>query len=187
MCYSNTINWDPASDSVIMSFPYENTVAQIDRKTGMLIATYGQRTGSYAFDMPNWSFEFQHFANISSKGTLLVSSHLPGNDRTESPVANQHAFEEFTIDRTAKRLVQKWIYSDGPEWAMYKGMVILLPNGNYLGNYGTGGVIREITPDKKTVFHVKWDVTTGNDFFNKMVGHNVLINDLYALNGGGPK
>ena len=70
---------------------------------------------------------------------------------------------------------------------MYKGMVILLPNGNYLANYGTGGVIREITPDKKTVFYVKFDVTTGDDFFNKMVGNNVLINDLYALNGGGPK
>jgi hypothetical protein len=187
MCYSNTVNWDPASDSIILSFPYENTVAQIDRKTGTLVATYGARTGSYAFDVANWSFEFQHFANISSRGTLLVSSHLPGNDRTESPVANQHAFEEWTIDRTNKRLMQRWIYSDGPEWAMYKGMVILLPNGNYLANYGTGGVIREITPDKKTVFHVKFDVTTGNDFFNKMVGHNVLINDLYALNGGGPK
>jgi len=186
-CYSNTINWDPASDTIMMSFPYENTIAQIDRKTGTLVATYGQRTGSYAFDVANWSFEFQHFANISSRGTLMVSSHLPGNDRTESPVANQHAFEEWTIDRTNKRLVQKWIYSDGPEWAMYKGMVILLPNGNYLANYGTGGVIREITPDKKTVFYVKFDVTTGNDFFNKMVGNNVLINDLYALNGGGPK
>jgi len=56
-----------------------------------------------------------------------------------------------------------------------------------LGNYGTGGVIREITPDKRTAFHVKFDSPNGNDFFNKMVGNNVLINDLYALNGGGPK
>ena len=28
---------------------------------------------------------------------------------------------------------------------------------------------------------------TGDDYFNKMVGHNVLLNDLYALNGGGPR
>ena len=41
--------------------------------------------------------------------------------------------------------------------------------------------------DKQTVFHVKFDVATGDDYFNKMVGHNVLINDLYALNGGGPR
>ena len=70
---------------------------------------------------------------------------------------------------------------------MYKGMAIRLPNGNTLGNYGTGGAIREITPDKRTAFHVKFDAPTGNDFFNKMVGHNVLIDDLYALNGGGPR
>ena len=25
------------------------------------------------------------------------------------------------------------------------------------------------------------------DFFNKMVGHNEFIDDLYALNGGGPR
>ena len=47
----------------------------------------------------------------------------------------------------------------------------------------TGGVIREITPDKQTVFYVKFDVATGSDFFNKMVNHNVFVDDLYALNG----
>jgi len=190
-CYSNTVNWDPASDSVVMSFPSEGTVVQIDRKTGALVGRYGAGSGAYTFDQPNWKFEFQHFANISSRGTLMVSSHLPGygdgDSGTMMPVAGKHSFQEWTIDRTNKKLIQKWIYSDGQEWPMYKGMVILLPNGNYLGNYGTGGVIREITPDKKTVFYVKFDVTTGDDFFNKMVGNNVLINDLYALNGGGPK
>jgi hypothetical protein len=70
---------------------------------------------------------------------------------------------------------------------MYKGMAIRLPNGNTLANYGTGGFIREITPDKRTAFHVKFDVDGGDDFFNKMVGHNVLVADLYALNGGGPR
>ena len=112
---------------------------------------------------------------------------MPGYSNGTMPVANQHAFMEFEIDRTNKRLIEKWIYKEGPEWAMYKGMAMRLPNGNTIGNYGTGGAIREITPDKRTAFHVKFDAPTGNDFFNKMVGHNVLINDLYALNGGGPK
>jgi hypothetical protein len=30
-------------------------------------------------------------------------------------------------------------------------------------------------------------VPTGDDYYNKMVGNNVLLADLYALNGGGPK
>jgi hypothetical protein len=187
VCYSNTINWDPASDSVIMSFPEENTVVQIDRQTGAMIGQYGSTAGSYAFSPSPWEFQYQHFPNITPQGTLLLSTHLPGNPDTETPVAGQHAFEEFEIDRANKRLVQKWVYSEGQEWAMYKGMAIRLPNGNTLANYGTGGVIREITPAKRTVFYVKFDVATGNDFFNKMVGNNVLVDDLYKLNGGGPK
>ena len=188
-CYSNTINWSPADDTVIMSFPDENTVAQINRQTGALVATYGDRVGSYTFSPTTWSFEFQHFPNITAAGTLIVSSHMPtpGDIDGTKPYAGGSAFMEFTIDRTNRRLVEKWIYNDGPEWAMYKGMAIRLPNGNTLANYGTGGVIREITPDKRTAFHVKFDSPNGNDFFNKMVGNNVLINDLYALNGGGPK
>jgi hypothetical protein len=183
-CYSNTINWNERDDSVLLSFPYENTVVEIDRQSGAIVGQYGDAPGSYAFSPDTWDFEFQHFANISPQGTLIVSSHMPGFADTENPVANQHAFMEFVIDREGRRLVEEWVYNDGPEWAMYKGMALRLPNGNTLANYGTGGVIREITPDKRTVFLVKFDSEQGSDFFNKMVGHNVLIDDLYALNGG---
>jgi hypothetical protein len=186
-CYSNTINWNPADNTVMLSFPEPNTVAQVNRATGALVATYGDRSGSYTFSPTTWSFEFQHGPNITSRGTLLVSTHLSAfpNRSTAGPM--QHAFVEFDIDRTNRRLVERWSYTLGTEWPWAKGMVYLLPNGNYLGNYGTGGAIREITPDKRTVFHVKFDVATGNDYFNKMVGNNVLVDDLYALNGGGPQ
>jgi hypothetical protein len=186
-CYSNTVNWNPLNDTVLMSFPEERTVVEIDRESGALVGQYGEASGSYDFSPSSWGFGFQHFPNITADGTLILSSHMPGYEETRNPVAGQHAFMEFTIDRQNQTLIEKWIYNDGPEWAMYKGMAIRLPNGNTLGNYGTGGVIREITPDKQTAFHVKFDVEGGNDFFNKMVGHNVLINDLYALNGGGPQ
>jgi hypothetical protein len=183
-CYSNTINHNPVGDTVLMSFPYQNTVVEIDRQSGELVGQYGDAPGSWAFSPATWQFEFQHFANITPEGTLLVSSHMPGFEVTEQPVAYQHAFMEFEIDRQNERLVEKWIYNEGPEWAMYKGMALRLPGGNTLANYGTGGVIREITPDKQTAFLVKFDSERGDDFFNKMVGHNILINDLYALNGG---
>jgi hypothetical protein len=169
---------------VVMSFPYQNTVVEIDRQSGALVGQYGDAPGSYVFSPNTWEFEFQHFANISPQGTLIVSSHMPGFEDTEQPVAGEHAFMEFTIDRPNRTLIEKWFYNDGPEWAMYKGMAMRIEGGNTLANYGTGGAIREITPDKQTAFHVKFDAEAGNDFFNKMVGHNVLINDLYALNGG---
>jgi hypothetical protein len=186
-CYSNTINWNPADDSIMFSMPDPNTVVQIDRKTGTIIGQYGEKAGSYTFSPSKWQFGFQHFPNITSAGTLLVSSHMPGFGMHETPAgANQHAFMEFTIDRTNKQLVEKWIYV-GAEWPRAKGMAIRLANGNTLANFGEGGVIRELTPDMQTVFYVKFDVATGSDFFNKMVNNNVFVDDLYALNGTGPK
>jgi len=135
-----------------------------------------------------WQFGYPHFANITNDGTLMVSSHLDAAQATNTPVAGQHAFMEFAIDRANRRLTNIWYYV-GQEWAMYKGMAIKLANDNVLANYGTGGVIREITPAKQTAFYAKFDAppgTSGNDFFNKMVGLNFLVDDLYALNGGGP-
>jgi hypothetical protein len=192
-CYSNTINWSPETNTVLMSFPEPATVVEIDRQSGELIGQYGNAPGSWDFAAPlsvppaAWGFGFQHFPNLTPEGTLMVSSHMPGFEETSNPVANQHAFLEFQIDRANQRLIEMWRYTAGPEWPHAKGMAIRLANGNTLGNYGTGGTIREITPDKQTVFHVKFDSPGGSDFYNKMVGNNVLINDLYELNGGGPE
>ncbi len=187
LCYSNTVNYDPLTDTVLLSFPEEGTIAEIDRESGALVATYGDQQGSYAFSPEPWALLWQHFPNITPEGTLLVSSHLPGFGRFATAAPNQHAFEEFEIDRTNQRLVRRWLYgdaaTDGPEWAYSRGMAIKLSNGNVLGNYGAGGAIREITPDKKTVFYVKFDVDNGNDYYNKLVGNTFLIDDLYALNG----
>jgi hypothetical protein len=192
-CYSNTVNWNPLGNTVLMSFPYEGTVVEIDRQSGQMVGQYGNAPGSCEFAPPlsvpptAWQFGFQHFPNITTAGTLLLSSHMPGFDETSNPEANQHAFLEFEIDRERRLMVEKWRYTEGPEWPHAKGMAIRLANGNTLGNYGTGGAIREITPDKRTAFHVKFDTPQGDDFYNRMVGHNVLIDDLYALNGGGPR
>lgn len=43
---------------------------------------------------------------------------------------------------------------------------------------------REITPDKETVFYVKFDLPGDDDAFNMMACHTELIDDPYALNGG---
>jgi hypothetical protein len=192
-CYSNTVNWNARGNTVLLSFPYEGTAVEIDRESGQMVAQYGNRAGSCKFAPPSsvpptsWEFGFQHFPNITPSGTLLLSSHMLGLDQNSRPVANQHAFLEFEIDRGSQQLVERWRYTEGPEWPHAKGMAIRLANGNTLANYGTGGAIREITPDKRTAFHVKFDTPGGDDFYNRMVGHNVLIDDLYALNGGGPR
>jgi hypothetical protein len=189
-CYTNTVNWYAGEDTVLLSFPYENTVVEVQRQTGALVGQYGSARGSYAFAPPRearpaaWKFSFQHFPNRTPDGTLLVSTHAPGCAREPVPGAYRHAFVEFEIDRATMTLTERFRYTLGPEWPQAKGMAIRVSNGNTLVNYGTGGVIREVTAEGHTVFGVKFDVPDGNDFFNKMVGHNVLLDDLYALNGG---
>jgi hypothetical protein len=189
-CYSNTVNYYAPEDTVLLSFPYENTVVEIDRGSGRLVRQFGNRARSYTFAPPQssppdaWAFAFQHFPNRTATGTLLVSTHAPGCGSEVVPGPYRHGFVEFEIDDESKTLVERWRYTGGPEWPRAKGMAIRLSNGNTLVNYGTGGVIREVTPGGRTVFGVKFDVPFGDDRFNKMVGHNVLIDDLYALNGG---
>lgn len=128
-CYSNTVNWVPADDTVMLSFPYIDTVVQVDRKTGTLVGQYGNSSGSYAFSPSPWKFQFQHSATITAQGTLLVSSHLPDYPDGTAPGPKHHAFEEFEIDRANKTLTQKWIYSEGNEWAAFKGFNLRLANG----------------------------------------------------------
>jgi hypothetical protein len=201
-CYSNTINWNERDDTILMSYPDESTVIEVRRADGEVVGQYGEASGSYSFAATpappgggSWEFGYQHFANITKDGTLILSTHMPGHQEsagTRNPVAGEHAYEEYDIDRTNRRLTMRWFFQiPGQEWAMFKGMAMKLANNNVLGNVGTGGVIREITPDKQTVFMVKFDApqTTAqpNDFFNKMVGHNFFVADLYSLNVGGPQ
>lgn len=186
-CYCNAIHWNAKDDTVLLSYPGPSTVVEVDRKTGEVVGQYGNLAGSYAFVPSDWLLQFQHSPTITPTGTLLVSTHLP-EFPFGSPIGpNQHAFEEFEIDRARATLTLKWSYSEAPEFAGSKGFAMRLANGNTLVNYGSGGVIREVTADKKTAFEVKWDVPEGDDYFNKMVGENVLVDDLYALNGGGPR
>lgn len=183
-CFSNTVDYSPATDTIFMAFPEENTLVEIDRESGTLVGHYGDAPGGYAFAPSSWRFEYPHFPNLTPEGTLLVSSHLPGNSDTYQPVAGGHAFVEFELDREGERLVEKWVYDAGQEWPMHKGMAIRLANGNTLVNYGTGGVVREVTPEGEAVFELKFDVPEGDDFYNKMLGNNELLDDLYTLNEG---
>ncbi len=177
-CYSNTVNWNPLDDTVFMSFPYLNTVVEIDRVSGQRIATYGDASGSYSFSPGSWELEFNHYAHMTPHGTFMVSSHMPNSN-------SQHAFLEFEVDRGSETLTEKWVYNVGSEWAHAMGEAHYVEGStNVLGNYGTAGVIREITQDKETAWYVKWDAPWSDDSYNKMVGHCILINDLYAINRG---
>ena len=170
-----------------MSFPEPNTVAQINRATGALVATYGDRAGSYTFSPTTWSFEFQHFPNITAAGTLIVSTHLSAYPHRSPAGPMHHAFVEFEIDRTNMRLVEKWSLHPGDRVDLGQG------DGDPPAQRQHAGQLRDRwrhpRDHARQADRLPREVRRADrdDYFNKMVGHNVLINDLYALNGGGPR
>jgi hypothetical protein len=186
VCYANSVVWNPLSDSIVVSYPYQNTVVEIDRHSGELIGRWGDLGGSWAFDPTSTGFSFEHGANITKDGTLLVSTHTPGTGQTDFPVP--HFFLEFELDRQNLIAKEIWRYGEGlNDWPRWKGEVYPVEGGNRLVNWGTEGVLREVTPNNETAWEVKWEADFDNDMINKMVGHTILIDDLYALCKGWEK
>ncbi len=198
LCYANSVVWNPLEDAVLLSFPYTNTVVEISRRTGEIVGQWGDAAGSWQFKPSSVGFEFEHGANITPEGTLLVSTRATG---IEDPLVHKppHYFIELALDRDNQIAKEIWRFGEGlTDWPAVKGEAFPVQGGNRLVNYGSAGIIREITKDLKIAWDVKWDTEFvlppeleeiysdeySEDDVNNMVGHDILLDDLYALNGG---
>ncbi len=169
-CMSNTVNYDPETDTVLWSMFELDTVVEVDLEAGEVVRQWGQAEGSWAVDPPEAMFDYMHFPNRTAEGTLLLSTHALGGRR-------QQRAREYLVDDETRTLVQVWSFGESvPDYADYAGEATRLANGNTLVNYGTDGTIREVTPDGE----IAWEV----DFRSHLVGHDTLVPDLYALNRG---
>jgi hypothetical protein len=196
-CYANSVVWNPLEDAVLLSFPGINTVVEVSRQSGELVGQWGDVPGSWQLIPETTGFEFEHGANITPEGTLLVSTRETGIE-DEFSTKPEHYFLEFALDRENRIATEIWRFGDGlTDWPACKGEVFPVPGGNRIANYGTAGIIRELTPDLEVAWDVKWDTefevpeevmdlykAYTEDDVNNMVGHDILIDDLYALNKG---
>ena len=138
-CYTNTINWVPETDSILWSTYWGDWVAEVDRQSGDVLWHAGALPDGWTIDA-DAGFDLQHYPNYTPDGTLLVSTHVPGQDE-------QQRAREFVVDHASQALTEVWAYGEGVEgYAQYSGEAVRLDNGNTLLNYGTGGEIREVDP-----------------------------------------
>ena len=167
-CASNTLRWNEATDTFLMSFYSTETVVEVDHASGQVLRYYGHLPGAYAFDPEDSAFWWQHGCHYTDDGTLLVSTrNLPHGDET--------LVREYEIDDDAQTLRQVWTFgaSEGV-YGSEMGEAHRLPGGNTLHNYGSGARIREVTPDGQVVWDVLWTDST-------FLGRTTALEDLHPF------
>ena len=172
-CDPNETIWVRDTDTVLWSMWSSDTVLELDRETGELLHQWGQVIDSWAFEPEDSAFEMQHYPHYTEDGTLLVSTHIPGE--------LLHRIREYEIDHAEQTLREIWSYGEGIDlYPRYAGEAFRLDNGNVLVNYGTESDIREITYDSQQVV---WQITWDADY---LIGHISPIRDLDAIGRGSP-
>ncbi len=168
MCQSNSLFWNEATDSFLYSFYTTSTVVEIDRETGETLRWFGHLPGAWDFEPADSTFYWQHGAIYTDEGTLLLSTY-------HEEMIPEGVAREYVLDEASETLQQVWHFGEGELiWSVTAGEAHRLPGGNTLHNYGSGGRLREVTPDGR----VAWDVYFGGE---RLLGRAVFVPDLYAF------
>jgi hypothetical protein len=148
-----------------------STVVELDLDSGERLHHWGQLADSWTFDPPDATFDLQHYPNWTDDNTLMVSTHVVGQPSAQRA-------REFRLNESAQRLEQIWSYGEDTRYyARYAGETARLDNDNRLVNFGTDGVLQEVTADGEIAWELEWR--------DHLIGHATLLDDLYALNAGG--
>jgi hypothetical protein len=162
--------WDETHGSVFWSIFEQSTAIEVSVPGGKVLQYFGD-LGGEAFDPVESAIDYQHYVNWTKDGTILASTHVPGEPYEQRT-------REYTTD--GKTLTNIWTFGEDFEhYAQYAGEAWRLPNGNTMIGYGTDGEVLEVTPDLEIAWQVEFEGPP-------LVGHMTLVDDLYALNEGPP-
>jgi len=168
-CPTNTIAWDEATDTFLLSFFQTDTVVEISRTSGELLRSFGHMADSWAFDPEESAWWWQHGSHYTDTGTLLISTRV-------SEEGEETVVREYELDEQAQTLRQVWSFGEGlGVYGPTLGEPHRLPNGNTLHNYGSNARLREATPEGELV----WDLSLGG--MAQCIGRSTPLEDLYAF------
>ncbi len=134
---------------------------------GEPVRWFGHLSGAWSFEPSDSAFWWQHGAQMTEVGTLLLSTH-------SSAMSDEIVVREYALDADSETLSQIWSHGTGERLeAELGGDVLRLPGGNTLHGTGSAGRVREITPEGELV----WEI----DLEGTYLGRVSVIEDLYAL------
>ena len=163
--HGDSLFYDEDRDTYLLSFRNIDTVAEVDRSTGTLLQHLGGEDSGYTFLPPGSAFTYPHSVQRLTSGHLLLtaSGEIDGSMQTWA--------SEYAVDESAGTLEEIWTYGRGEGFFAYAlGGARRLDNGNTLVNWGTVGLLREVTPRGEVVWEMASEM--GNYF-----GRTAILQD----------
>jgi len=161
--HGNFLAWDPARQSYTVSFRNVNTIVEVDRDGHILrgVGDYADPVADEVEDLVH----YPHSAHWTDQGTLLFTT-TPGDGKETWAV-------ELAFDPETGEAERVWSWGEGEGfYARVLGEALRMDNGNTVVNFGSAGVVVELTPSGE----VAWRLETPAGYFP---GHLTYIRDIY--------
>jgi hypothetical protein len=162
--HANSLHYYEATDTFLVSFRNLDMIAEIDATSGEVLREFGGLHG-YQLTEGSRSFNYQHDVGWTAEGNLLMI--------TTDDEINETTAVEYAVDDGAQTLDEVWSHGDGERiYVLVQGTARDLENGNRLVNFGSAGLIREVTLEGDVVWEL--EARAGYAF-----GNSVPFTDLW--------
>lgn len=168
--HANDLSLDEESNRILFSLRNLALLLEVDMASGEVTRFMGGENPE-AFTPGSTQFAYQHDPHWTEDGTILLVS------TTRNPATGQD--ETLAIEYEAHpetgQLNEVWSYGrDLGLHASYHGGADALPNGNRLVNFGSAGIIHEVTAEGE----LAWSVSSVRQVG---LGSTLLVESLYDL------
>ncbi len=149
--HANALDYREDKGTLLLSVRNLAVLLELDAEKGELREVYGNPEAGWSFAEGTEPFWYQHDAQWTGDGHLLMLSTPAGQD---GGLEHNTALVEYALDPADGSLRECWSYGrDQPLYASSGGTVQRLPSGNTLAQWGHDSrVIREIDADGVVVW-----------------------------------
>jgi hypothetical protein len=181
LTHANSIDWDYNNSVIYLNLRVTNTFYKIDQTTGNIIWACGEfgnftLLGDYGNKVSSLWYHSHDVKQVAPDVFTMFDNDF---DNNTNPNNCQSRMLELTVNETSMTAYVNWSWEAPTQyWNTFAGAAILLPNGDYIGDFGdpthqfiqnqpwnfdnTGAVFIEVNPDGQIVrtwtFPVGWYV-----------------------------
>ncbi|HLN89780.1 MAG TPA: aryl-sulfate sulfotransferase, partial [Candidatus Binatia bacterium] len=137
--HANSLDWDYNNNIIYLNLRCTNTFYKIDRNTGNIVWSVGE-FGNFTLldDQGNQvSSLWYHSHNTKQVAPDVFTMFDNDDNNVTNPNDCRSRMIELTVNETSMTAYVNWSWEAPVQyWNSYAGGTVLLPNGDYLGDFG---------------------------------------------------